>query len=566
MTSRWQPPGARSITAVVALGSTLAYQLLQDRGALNAVYFAYGLICAVVVIVMGYRQRRGAGRALLFIGVGIAAGVAGDGIWAYDEVFRHQQTAFPSGADALYLSSYPLQLLGLWLLLRSRIGAASRETMLDVTVVTCGVASLAWTFVIRFYALDPDSSPLERTISALYPIADVLLVAVIVRIFLLTGTTRRMERWMAAATLASLTGDVIYSFQTLHDTYHAGSIVDTIWLASYASWMIGALHAGDASGTAAPVRPTRVSSALSAWRVGYLALGALLAPVCLVFWIDQRTAPDLVVVATLSALTFVLVMARLVLALQELARANQLVVQGQTDRRTLLQEIVATAERERVRIATELHDGPVQMLSAVSFDLQLGLMALAEGDRAEVETILSRTTRTVTAEIRAIRQLMTSLRPPVLDEAGIAFAIEEHARSVAERTGLLITCTLDLPAHLDPTTETDLYRIVQEALSNVARHADAHRVAIALTVDDGRARLTVEDDGRGVPPLPISQLLRTGHFGLAGMAERAEAAGGSMLIEPATAGGTLLRITLPVQPALVPAGPRAAAPAAPWPA
>ena len=556
----------RSIVAVAALGSTLIYQLLPDPAVLNSVYFAFGLACALVVIAVGFRQHHDAGRALICIGVGIACGVAGDFIWAYDEAFRHQQTAFPSGADALYLSSYPLQLLGLWLLLRSRVGAASRETLLDVTVVTCGMASLAWTFVIRFYALDPGSSPLERTISALYPIADVLLVAVIVRLFLLTGTSRRTERWMAAATLTCLGADVIYSFQTLHETYHPGSIVDTIWLASYACWMIGALYAGDATTAATPARPTRASSALSAWRVGYLALGALLAPVCLVFWIDQRTAPDLVVVATLSALTFVLVMARLVLALQDLARANRLVVQSQTDRRTLLQEIVATAERERVRIAAELHDGPVQTLSAVSFDLQLGLMALAEGDRAEVETIISRTTRTVTAEVRAIRQLMTSLRPPILDEAGIAFAIEEHARTVAERTGLAITCTLDPPTPLSPTTETDLYRIVQEALSNVTRHAGAHQVAITLTADGGWARLAVQDDGSGVPPLPISQLLRTGHYGLAGIAERAEAAGGSMTIEPAPTGGTLLTIMLPVQPALVPAVPRPAAPVGPWPA
>ncbi len=551
MTRRWPRPEARSAGAVCVIALALVYQLLQDRGALNAAYFAYGLACAVVVIVVGYRQRRGIGRALLFIGVGIACGVAGDGIWAYDEVFRHQQTAFPSGADALYLSSYPLQLLGLWLLLRSRIGAASRETMLDVTVVTCGAASLSWTFFIRFYALDPDSSPIERTISALYPIADILLIAVIIRIFLLAGTIRRTERWMAAATLTSLTGDVIYSFQTLHESYHAGSIVDSIWLLSYASWMIGALYAGDQpDGPSSCAAET--SSVLSPWRVGYLALGALLAPVCLVFWIDQRTAPDLVVVASVSVLTFMLVMTRLVLALRDLARANQLVVQGQTDRRTLLQEIVATAERERVRIAAELHDGPVQTLSAVSFDLQLGLMALAEGDQAEVETVINRTTRTITTEIGAIRQLMTSLRPPVLDEAGIAFAIEEHARSVAERTGLSIACTIDISAQLSQNVETDLYRIVQEALSNVARHAVAHHVQVHLSTATGLARLTVDDDGCGAPPMQISQLVRTGHFGLAGIAERAEAAGGSMLIEPSAAGGTILTVVLPARPALVP--------------
>lgn len=546
MIHRWRRPEARSAGAVCAIALALVYRLLQDRGALNAAYFAYGLACAVVVILVGYRQRRSIGRALLFIGLGIACAVAGDGIWAYDEVFRHQQTAFPSGADALYLSSYPLQLLGLWLLLRSRIGAASRETMLDVTVVTCGAASLSWTFFIRSYALDPDSSPIERTISALYPIADILLIAVIVRLFFLAGTFRRTERWMAAAALTSLAADMIYSFQTLHNSYHAGSIVDSIWLLSYASWMIGALYAGDEHDGATSCA-AEMSSVLSPWRVGYLALGALLAPVCLVFWIHQRTAPDLVVVASVSMITFVLVMARLVLALQDLARANQLVVEGQTDRRTLLQEIVATSERERVRIAAQLHDGPVQALSAVSFDLQLGLMALAEGEQAEVETVLNRTTRTITTEIGAIRQLMTSLRPPVLDEAGIAFAIEEHAKSVAERTGLSIACTIDIPTQLSLNVETDLYRIVQEALSNVARHAAARHVQVHLSSSSGEARLTVHDDGCGPPPLPISQLVRTGHFGLAGIAERAEAAGGSMQIEPSAEGGTLLTVVLLVR-------------------
>ena len=520
----------------------MGYQFVPTVGPASMAFFGYGVVCALTVILTVPFQPRRARAAFVLIGLGIIAMVAGDGVWSFYEVFRGQPAPFPSAADVLYLSGYPLQLVGLSILLRR--GSPSRDgaALIDASIIACGAASLGWTFIIRSSALDDGLTFLERAVSISYPIADVLLLAVVSRMLLSAGR-RGAEAWFAAALLATLAADVIYSVQTVGSTYSSGSWVDSIWLVGYACWAIAALH--PASVHPAEQREASGPVTFGPLRVALLASAALLAPACMLFWFDERSAPDLLIIAATSAVAFGLVMVRLVLALRALQAAHATIKIAQHDRQRLLSQIVEAAEYERIRVATELHDGPVQALSALGFDLQLGLLSLHDGDNADVDAIIRRTAATIAHEVADIRQLMSGLRPPILDEGGVVVAIEEHLRTVAQRSGVDINFVSDVREEVPSAIETTLYRVTQEAMSNVVRHAGAAHARVELRISNGWAKLIVADDGRGFSPRSTGELLRSGHYGLAGVSERAAIAGGSLQVQTAPNRGTTLVVALP---------------------
>jgi signal transduction histidine kinase len=150
-------------------------------------------------------------------------------------------------------------------------------------------------------------------------------------------------------------------------------------------------------------------------------------------------------------------------------------------------------------------------------------------------------------ETKVLRRLMSALRPPVLDNRGFADALREHAQRFEEEKGIAVDIDLGLPGRLPPELETVLYRIVQESLTNVAKHARAQHVSVAVDQpDDTVARLRVRDDGVGFDPGNLAQLLREGHFGLAGMRERASLAGGTMEVGSLPGHGTTVEVRLPI--------------------
>jgi signal transduction histidine kinase len=159
-------------------------------------------------------------------------------------------------------------------------------------------------------------------------------------------------------------------------------------------------------------------------------------------------------------------------------------------------------------------------------------------------------------ETRVLRHLMSALRPPVLDNRGLAEALEEHAQRFEQEHATAVDIGLGLQARLAPELETILYRIVQESLNNVAKHARAGRVTVTVDQPDaGQVRLRVHDDGVGFDASNAGQLLREGHFGLAGMRERASLVGGSLEVESQPGSGTTVVARLPLQPSQLDAAP-----------
>jgi signal transduction histidine kinase len=210
--------------------------------------------------------------------------------------------------------------------------------------------------------------------------------------------------------------------------------------------------------------------------------------------------------------------------------------------RESLRRVVEAQESERRRMARELHDQAGQALTSIIFGVR---QLRSARDVAEARRAAESITSLVSEALEDIRRLTLELRPQILDDFGLVPALEHLTESFADRTG--IDVELCAPAEererLTPEQETTLYRLAQEALTNVAKHAQASRVRVELRRGDHRAELTVADNGRGL------QQKRTDggtSFGLMGMRERVALVGGSMQIESAAGSGTTVRASVPI--------------------
>jgi PAS domain S-box-containing protein len=198
-----------------------------------------------------------------------------------------------------------------------------------------------------------------------------------------------------------------------------------------------------------------------------------------------------------------------------------------------------SAEQERCRWARELHDSTLQNLAA----LRLGLStARGNADRDAVDAVIGETIEHLSAEMADLRALLTELRPAALDDCGVAAALMALGERATALYGLAVAVDVDLGAEdrrLDPELETAIYRLVQEALTNVCKHADAARADIAVCEAGGTVRIIVADDGKGFEPAQADE-----GFGIIGMRERCELAGGQIAIRSAPA-GTTVSVVLP---------------------
>jgi two-component system, NarL family, sensor histidine kinase UhpB len=202
---------------------------------------------------------------------------------------------------------------------------------------------------------------------------------------------------------------------------------------------------------------------------------------------------------------------------------------------------LSAQEEERKRIARELHDGTAQTLAALRVQLRV---ARAVEDAKTRGVLLERISADLAEATEELRRIAQGLRPPALDMLGLAPAIESFARQTSDTAGLALeTELLPVEGLLSPDAELALYRIVQEALSNVARHAAAGSVHVRLSYSGRFVTAAVEDDGRG---FTVSDKMADGGLGLSGMQERAGYVGGTVDIDSEPGRGTRVRAIIPV--------------------
>jgi signal transduction histidine kinase len=209
--------------------------------------------------------------------------------------------------------------------------------------------------------------------------------------------------------------------------------------------------------------------------------------------------------------------------------------------RDAVRRVVEAQELERARLARELHDETGQALTSIL----LGLKPLEQA--AETDETLAAVTSVrelVVSTLQDVRRLAVELRPSALDDFGLVSAVERLAQTFREQTGMHVDLEAQLgEERLPGEVETALYRIVQEALTNIVKHAEASRVSILLTRKDGSALAVVEDDGLGFDP----GAARDEGVGLVGMRERMALVGGRLRIESSTGAGATLVAEVPLR-------------------
>lgn len=213
-------------------------------------------------------------------------------------------------------------------------------------------------------------------------------------------------------------------------------------------------------------------------------------------------------------------------------------------RQALLESLVRAQEDERGRLARELHDGAGQMLTSLLVRLKT---LERRSTSAELQSDLNATQNLVSETIEQIRDLSYRLRPAALEQFGLPVALETLVRDMAEEAGLVTRCKFDLDGHqLTPEIEVTLYRIAQEGLTNVVRHAEASRVEIELTATAVAVFMRIEDDGKGFAPHQVPLQPGKRHLGLISIDERASIVGGKLDVYSAPGKGTALHVMIPI--------------------
>ncbi|MDR7418721.1 MAG: GAF domain-containing sensor histidine kinase [Armatimonadota bacterium] len=211
----------------------------------------------------------------------------------------------------------------------------------------------------------------------------------------------------------------------------------------------------------------------------------------------------------------------------------------------LIEKLLTAHEDERRRIARELHDEAGQALTALIVNLELASQEPSpERLRAQLKQLRDLAERTLSD----IRRLIYDLRPSILDDLGLAAALRWYAKNLLDPRGIAWTLSVSgISGRLPAGLETVAFRLVQEALTNVLRHAEASKVSVSVAVSGRELDVRIEDNGRGFDPQRPRSAGRTGGFGLLGMQERVELVGGRWEVQSTPGVGTVVSATLPIR-------------------
>ena len=233
----------------------------------------------------------------------------------------------------------------------------------------------------------------------------------------------------------------------------------------------------------------------------------------------------------------------------ELAQANEALKRTEEQLRALTQRVVQAQEDERGRVALELHDTITQMLCAVLYRSQVlaeklpARNRLAKGEAIKLREMIGKT-------VEEVERISRNLRPIVLDQLGLVPGLHETSTEFTNRTGVAVKLAcVELTRRLPADTELALYRILQETLKNVEKHAHARHVMVHLTKPGKIVQLTINDDGIGFDPAQHPALRKgNGGLGLLGMRERATYVGGTLTVKSVHRAGTEIEVRIPLPP------------------
>lgn len=490
---------------------------------------------AVAAGIRRHRPERPQGWQLAAAAVALAAaadigsGLAGPGLPA-DRPYLF--------SAVLHAAGFLLAVAALLLLIHARSPGRDRAGVLEALIVAVGLGMLAWALVVRTYSGQPAIPVGENltTLAALAaPLLDVVLVVLAVRLaaggrapalrLLLAGLVGRLVADAAAALLVADTAGPAPPYRP-----------ETLSTITFALLGAAALHP---SMRAVNQRTVPSLVRLTRTRIVLLFGVALFSPTVLAAQAAAGHAVSVPVLLVGTGCLFALVVGRMCSIVgEERARASL--------QELVLDRIVRATEQERSRIAADLHDGPIQRLTRVSISAEVVRHRLERGDPEGGRRLLSALERQVGEEVHTLRRLMVELHPPALDDLGLSAALTQYASEFTRRTGTACKVAVEHAPPLDASREAVVYRVVQEALNNIDKHAAARTVVVALNVDGQTARLDVRDDGVGFAADSAGTLLDHRHFGLVAMRQRVVMAGGTLEIRSRPGVGTVVTAHLPL--------------------
>lgn len=215
--------------------------------------------------------------------------------------------------------------------------------------------------------------------------------------------------------------------------------------------------------------------------------------------------------------------------------------------KALTKRIVDVQEEERKRVSTDLHDSISQLLVSVRFTLDLALTKVK--DHSQADTLIHKSMSVLENAINEVRRISKDLRPSILDDMGLSAAVNSLAKDFEERSGIRVEVkSVQVGNILSSDTKTALYRVVQEALTNVAKHAEADNIKICFIRQRSTFTMTIQDDGIGFEAAHLKQGNdKEGGIGIRNMHERVESHGGVMHVISNAQSGTFIKIKMPIQ-------------------
>nr|BFD94304.1 hypothetical protein KitaXyl93_56640 [Kitasatospora sp. Xyl93] len=319
----------------------------------------------VAAIVVGVRLNRPAhARFWYVLALANLSFTVGEVVQAVQLDILHLPNPFPSVADGFYLAEYVLYAIGVLGFIRWRTARQDLAGLLDALIPTIGLALLAWIYLILPYARNPDLTWFQRAVSIAYPLGDVVVLALLMRLLTARGGNSRSLQLLAVGSLGILVSDVLYGLIQLHGTWHIGTPVELGWAAFYTAWGAAALHPSMVELTR-PV-PTQHPD-LSPARLALLTLASLIAPTMLIIESLAGNTSNAGVIGAFSALLYLLVLARLAVVVsarrQALARERALREAGARLTGAVTVEEVADAVQSAASTLMPAEAGHVALLA-----------------------------------------------------------------------------------------------------------------------------------------------------------------------------------------------------------
>ncbi|TVZ03810.1 EAL domain-containing protein [Trebonia kvetii] len=377
---------------------------------------------------------------------------------------------FPSFADVLYLSCYPLYAAGLLIFIKWRTPDGDLRSLIDALTLTAGLGLLSWTFLIRPYVNDQTLTGLQKTVAIAYPLGDVLMLALLTRL-LAPGTGRaRSVQLLTVGAVACLASDTAFTAMQLHGTFRNGTIVDLGWALFYTAWGAAALHPSMTRLTD-PVPRQQVE--VSPVRLALLMLASLIAPIVLLT-VTETSGEEVEVIAVFSAVLYLLVLTRL----WDAAASHRRALDRERALRQASLSLVTTADVSQVAVAVRsavdaLLHGQSQGDALLGVRIDGTLLAVNSGSDQARSRQLGRLAETWLPLVKGTAPILTPMN-----------LLPEQARTARPGADAMLLCPLTLQDRPSGDTPTGLIAVfgARRVLADLSGTLEilAHQVALTL--------------------------------------------------------------------------------------